>query len=469
MTGNGKVQLAYLHNEHVSHSWFDSMRRAYMHDRASGANILVEKPLNLRATSGMLAHVRNFGVALFLDRTEHEWLMMVDTDMGFEDDAIHRLVAAADPEARPFVGGLCFALMEARYDGMGGHRFTLVPTMYKLGTVESTGSKSFCYYGPYEPNTLTPVAGTGGAFILMHRSMLEAMRAKWGDHWFDQLYSDAGSFVGEDLALCLRALVLGVTPHVHTGIQTTHHKELWLSEQDYVGQNILAEATDSPEVPEPFGDPLFIDIGASLATLAANEHVQDGMFKLLPDLERYRRVIESTKPDLIIETGTHTGNSARWFAALGPNVISIDIDHTHLNRDPLNGLNEEIQFIKADSIDVELFRRIEASVNDRDANLGDLRVMVVLDSNHSAKHVAREIELWGSLVTPGCYLVVEDTLFAWAPQILRQVHFPDGLVGSPLDAVATHLHDNPEWSRDVDIERMSPTSHHPAGWWVRND
>ena len=35
--------------------------------------------------------------------------------------------------------------------------------------------------------------------------------------------------------------------------------------------------------------------------------------------------------------------------------------------------------------------------------------MVILDSDHSQTHVRAELEAYAPLVTPGCYLIVEDT------------------------------------------------------------
>jgi hypothetical protein len=245
-TGDGIVQVAYLHNEHVSHSWVESMRAMYEYDLAHGR--LARKPLNMRCGVGMVAQIRNYAARLFLDKLPHEWLLFIDTDMGFAPDAVHRLLdEAADPVERPVVGALCFALMEAQYDGMGGWRRRIVPTMYGLGTTAS-GEGSFCFYGDYEDNTVTPVAATGGAFLMIHRSVLEKLRAEHGDHWFDQIYDSAGDIVGEDIAFCGRVLKAGIVPQVHTGVKTTHHKELWLAEEDFEVQQALTVPID-PDAP----------------------------------------------------------------------------------------------------------------------------------------------------------------------------------------------------------------------------
>jgi cephalosporin hydroxylase len=504
-TGDGVVQIAYLHGEHVSHSWHDSIRRVMDFDArldiptlkidsdldaqtaeelaehfkaASGSNRVMllpqgmeveshglgrriaDKPLNIKCGSGVLIPtLRNYATRLFLDKTDHEWLLFIDTDMGFEDDAVHRLLASADPIERPIMGALCFAVMVTGRDRAGGWRQTIVPTMYALGNVQTTGKPSFCFWGTYEQDTVTRVGATGGAFLLLHRSVLNLMRDKVGDHWWDMVYDDTGEIVGEDITFCLRANSMQIPVHVNTGVRTTHHKETWISEDDYLAVSGVdrRELDSHPEIP------VFIDLQASFAALERNDHDRNDMLKFGTDLDRYEQIIAATKPDLIIETGTFRGGSARWFAKRGVDVVSIDVNSPEPPGLEQSHDSGRIVFVRGSSIDPAIIHRIRQ-------NLAETyeRVMVVLDSDHSAKHVAREIELYGPLVTPGCYLVVEDTIFGYGTSKLVDQHFPGGLEGSPLDAVAELLHENPEWSRDVAIEGLSSVSSNPAGWWVRN-
>jgi hypothetical protein len=236
VTGDGLVQVAYLHSNEVSYSWHESMRRLVEHDRAAFGRIAGTKgPLNLRCSTGQLVLKRNYAVRLFLDGTPHEWLWMVDTDMGFQPDVVERLIEAAHPIERPVVGALCFAMQDAAYDDMGGMRCKLVPTIYRLGHTKD-GHASFCHFGDYPANTMIQVAATGAACILLHRSVLEKVRAEHGDHWFDQMYNEDGQMVGEDFSLCVRLNAAGIPIFVHSGIKTTHHKDLWLGEEDYVQQ-----------------------------------------------------------------------------------------------------------------------------------------------------------------------------------------------------------------------------------------
>ena len=85
--------------------------------------------------------------------------------------------------------------------------------------------------------------------------------------------------------------------------------------------------------------------------------------------------------------------------------------------------------------------------------------MVVLDSDHSQAHVARELELYSPLVTPGCYLVVEDTDVNGHP-----VNFSHG--PGPMEALNEFLPAHPEFVADSSREKFMVTFF-PRGWLKR--
>jgi cephalosporin hydroxylase len=337
-------------------------------------------------------------------------------------------------------------------DGMGGARVMPVPTLFQMARTPE-GHIGFGTRWHYPDNTVVQVAATGAACLLIHRSAVEKVRAEDGDRWFEQKRYEDGRLLAEDLSFCYRLGAAGIPIFVHTGVKTTHHKQVWIGAGDYT-QPI--EPGPEPDVAPAL--PAFIDLPASFAALANNAHDHDGMLKFREDLARYEQIIAATRPDVVVETGTRTGASAEWFAEHGLDVVTVDINNLAPDGPRTHG---RITYLRGSSGNPEVVARVAKLVAGR-------RVMVSLDSDHSAAHVAAEIGLYGPLVSPGCYLVVEDTIFAYAPPQLRQAHFPAGLDGSPLDAVAALLVDSPDWSRDIAIERSQPVSSNPAGWWVRN-
>jgi cephalosporin hydroxylase len=200
-----------------------------------------------------------------------------------------------------------------------------------------------------------------------------------------------------------------------------------------------------------------IDIDASLASLANNEHVHErgGPWKIAEDLDRYEWIIERTKPNLIIETGTRNGESARWFNAVARcSVVTIDVT-------PVGPIGPGITTITGDSTDPRVIARVDKIARGR-------RVMVSLDSDHCTDHVEREIAAYAPFVSVGCYLVVEDGIFYYADQALRVQHSLGEMLGDPLRAIiASGLPESPRWRRDVAVERMWRITHNPAGWWRR--
>lgn len=188
-----------------------------------------------------------------------------------------------------------------------------------------------------------------------------------------------------------------------------------------------------------------VDIPASLLRVGAQQ--RGDIIKLPEDLDRYRVAVAAGRPDVIVECGTWHGGSARWFAGLGLDVVSVDVASR-----PFAYRGDRITWLLGDSADPVVAERVATLSAGR-------RVMVVLDSDHSAAHVAAEIGLYAPMVSPGCHLVVEDGIVRWMPDT--------GYDGSPLDAIEELLADSPDFARDEVVEAMSATSMYPCGWWIR--
>lgn len=247
----GTVLVAYLHPNSVSHSFSDSLMRLVAFDLAhEGRVVRSGGPVMFRCGPGGLVEARNDVVAHFLDNTSCEWLWMVDSDMGFAPDTVERLVAAADPSERPVVGALCFGMKETGPDGMQGWNTQPFPTLYDWAQ-KPDGEFGFHIRRDYRPNTLTQVAGTGAACLLVHRSVLAKLREQHGDLWFERTRYASGKPVSEDLSFCFRVNAAGFPIFVHTGVRTTHHKAIWLGEQDYWDSRVVPPAADRVAVIVP--------------------------------------------------------------------------------------------------------------------------------------------------------------------------------------------------------------------------
>lgn len=243
------VVAAYVHDAKVSYSWYHSMTQLIGWDMANHGRVLTGGFISIKYGTDGLVESRNKAVREFLADGRGDWLWWVDTDMGFGADAVDRLFAAAHPTERPIVGGLCFSVRELRQDGMGGHHGGLVPTIYHWA--EHRGQQGFAVLWDYPPDALVRCHGTGSAMVLIHRSALESIAEKFGPVWYDRtLNPSTGQMVSEDLSFCIRAGALDIPIHVHTGVPTSHHKEMWAGEHQYWRDRAVDPPPAQPE-PEP--------------------------------------------------------------------------------------------------------------------------------------------------------------------------------------------------------------------------
>ncbi|MGO9571116.1 MAG: CmcI family methyltransferase [Desulfomonilaceae bacterium] len=131
------------------------------------------------------------------------------------------------------------------------------------------------------------------------------------------------------------------------------------------------------------------------------------VMKLPLDLWIYQEILHETRPDVVIETGTFHGGSASFMACVQEamnhgRVISIDVTD-HLGNGIVRPISPRIRYLTGSSTSDRIVNEVKKLI--RDAQ----KVMVILDSDHSRDHVLRELQIYGELVTEGCYLIVEDS------------------------------------------------------------
>jgi cephalosporin hydroxylase len=168
-----------------------------------------------------------------------------------------------------------------------------------------------------------------------------------------------------------------------------------------------------------------------------------------------QEVISDLRPDLIVETGTYQGGSALFFAGLCTllgrgRVISIDVDARETVPHP------RIEYIAGSSTDPEVVAEVKA----RKEELGARQVLIVLDSDHSAAHVRKELEAYAPLVSDGSYVHVQDGMLDHLPRWRR-------LRPGPAVAIRDFLRAHPEFERDLEVERRYVMTAHVSGWLRR--
>jgi cephalosporin hydroxylase len=163
-----------------------------------------------------------------------------------------------------------------------------------------------------------------------------------------------------------------------------------------------------------------------------------------------------TRPDLIIETGTNMGGSALFLASMCDLLSNGEIVTIDIGERPDRPDHPRITYLLGSSTDPDVLAQLTSKLES--AN----RVMVILDSDHSEGHVFDELTTLGPLVTPGCYLIVEDTIVNGNPVL------PDFGPG-PAEAVTRYLNDRQSlFVVDSSREKFHLTFN-PGGYLRRTD
>jgi cephalosporin hydroxylase len=188
------------------------------------------------------------------------------------------------------------------------------------------------------------------------------------------------------------------------------------------------------------------------------------------DIVVTQEVIWREKPDVIIECGVARGGSVIFLASmlqlLGKGkVIGVDIDIRKHNRESIQSspFVHRIELIEGSSVDAVTVAKVKAAIPPNS------KVMVILDSNHSYEHVFKELAAYASLVTPGQYLVVADTLLGFLDDnetpTERSAIWKKG--NEPLSALRDFVASNREFVADAEVNGKLILSSSPGGFLRR--
>lgn len=176
------------------------------------------------------------------------------------------------------------------------------------------------------------------------------------------------------------------------------------------------------------------------------------------DLQLYQELIFRLKPRFILQTGIAHGGSLLYYASIldligaPPEtlVIGIDIEHTPSAQQLTH---PRIRKIIGSSTDPAVVAQVEALIQGQQG-------LVILDSDHSERHVSAELAIYARYVPVHGYLVVEDTNVNGHP--VQRHHGP-----GPLEATNQFLAVTPEFQRDDALWQRNLYSHHQRGWLRR--
>ncbi len=183
------------------------------------------------------------------------------------------------------------------------------------------------------------------------------------------------------------------------------------------------------------------------------------------DIVMMQELIWKVRPDVIVECGVAHGGAVVLYASildlLGKgHVIGVDVEIRKYNRLALQShpLSRRFTLIEGSSLEQKTLDEVRQQIHFDD------KVMVTLDSNHTAAHVAKELQLYAPLVSPDSYLVVFDGVM----QVLTDAPggSPDWATDNPWHAVQGFLDETDEFEIDAYYNRLKVT-HCPGGFLKR--
>jgi len=230
----GAVSIGLIHPGEVKATFFARFIELILYDLANDQRLFSHDKFWLQGQygSGGIVQGRNDVALAMVETSDAEWLLWIDTDMGFDPDLADRLIESADPVERPVVGALCFGQKNDGGRPYGARNFKTQPTIYDFVVLEDQAGVTPRF--DYDRDSMVKCGATGAAAILIHRTVLEQMRDVYGHDWYTPVRHETGTVFSEDLSFCYRLAGINVPLWINTAVKTTHDKGgIFLDEEQF--------------------------------------------------------------------------------------------------------------------------------------------------------------------------------------------------------------------------------------------
>ena len=182
------------------------------------------------------------------------------------------------------------------------------------------------------------------------------------------------------------------------------------------------------------------------------------------DMVAVQELVWKIKPDFIIESGIARGGSIIFSASLleligKGRVIGIDIDIREHNKIEIekHKMFKRITMIEGSSTSKKTLKEVEKIIGK------NKKVMVLLDSLHTHKHVLNELRNFEKFVNKGSYMIVFDTMIEDMPKGYFS-NRPWDVGNNPQTAIKEFLNENYRFKIDKTFEKKILISSCPNGF-----
>tara|TARA_A100001015_G_scaffold174433_1_gene193924 strand:+ start:162 stop:887 length:726 start_codon:yes stop_codon:yes gene_type:complete len=164
------------------------------------------------------------------------------------------------------------------------------------------------------------------------------------------------------------------------------------------------------------------------------------------DIVVLQELIYKQKPDVIIECGIGHGGSLILYSSILSvikkkfKIIGVDIEIKKDNKKNIlnHKLSKNIKLIEGSSTNIKVIKNIKKMIGNKK------NILVILDSNHTHRHVLNELNVYKKFIKKNNYIVVLDTLIEFInKKFLKNKLFSKG--NSPHSAVKEFLKKNKEF------------------------